>query len=610
MRAVPQAKTNRTLRHPPTGIAIDFIAYVSVDVSFCTRVAAVMAGILQMYLVRKHGRLLAGLQVPAGLDLGTRAAIKESIQEAFVSGFRAVIVASSGHNGLAFAAYLSPAANGCWWWPERGLTPRRPSVDACIGRRDNQAAGIHPNMREHSMADPIEHVIVLMMENCSFDRMLGRLPGVDGVDPATRRTNPDFPSQTAIAQAVTTEPNMALDPEHDLDDCLRQISGPCQGFVADFAQHYPQSTAGLRNEIMGYYTPDFLNVLYTLGSSFLTCDHWYSSLPGPTWPNRFFVHSGTSLGHTTMPDGIFHPDVHCYDQPTVYQRLSEVGISWSIYFGDFPQSIVMTEQWKYPEHYHGMNQFYADAAGAEASFPQYCFIEPTYFGKLQDDQHPPSNIKRGEQLIANVYNALRSNQSLWEKSLLVILYDEHGGFYDHVEPPAAVPPDDNVKEFSFAQYGVRVPAILVSPWVNAGVAQDVFDHTSLLKYVTDKWGLGPLGNRVASVGSFAGYIADGLVSPRSNTPFSVAPPQVADDPAQTSLNAHQTALVGFSRYLETQIQQMSLATGILEDDVFKAAGERLLSSMQGIEQHAETAVNRLEIFLGLKKAAAAPPPKS
>jgi phospholipase C len=159
------------------------------------------------------------------------------------------------------------------------------------------------------------------------------------------------------------------------------------------------------------------------------------------------------------------------------------------------------------------------------------------FGKLQDDQHPPSNVKRGEQLIANVYNALRSNQSLWEKSLLVILYNEHGGFYDHVEPPAAVPPDDSLKEFSFAQYGVRVPAILVSPWVNAGVADDEFDHTSLLKYVTDKWGLGPLGDRVVSAGSFAGYIADGIAAPRTDTPPSVTPPQVAADPAQTSLNA-------------------------------------------------------------------------
>lgn len=457
------------------------------------------------------------------------------------------------------------------------------------------------------MADPVEHIVVLMLENNSFDRMIGLRPGVDGVDPAHPRTNPNFPATLPpIAQAVTTEPNMAEDPEHDLDDCLRQISGPCLGFVADFAQHYPQSTAELRQEIMGYYTSDFLSVLYSLASSFLTCDYWYSSLPGPTWPNRFFVHSGTSLGHVDMPTGIFHPDIHLYDQPTVYERLSEAGVKWSIYYGDFPQSLLMTEQWKYPEHYHKMSDFYADAAGPAASFPQYCFIEPTYFGQQQNDQHPPSNIKRGELLLAQVYNAVRANQELWESCLLVILYDEHGGFYDHVEPPAAIPPDDHVQQFSFKQYGVRVPAVLVSPWVRAGVLSDEFDHTSVLKYATEKWGLGPLGNRVAAANSFSGSIGEGLASPRTDTPASLPLPVVAPDPVQAQMNANQTALVGFGRYLETQIQEMSLQSGKPADDVYKDAGQRLLSSMQGIEQHAATAVERVELFLHLKRTAPAP----
>jgi phospholipase C len=458
------------------------------------------------------------------------------------------------------------------------------------------------------MPDPIEHVIVLMFENCSFDRMLGLLPGVEGVDPKRALTNPDFPIPTPVAQAVTTERNMPLDPEHDLDDCLRQISGPCQGFVADFSQHYPKSTAAQRAEIMGYYQPEFLSALYTLASSFLTCDHWHSSLPGPTWPNRFFVHSGTSLGHTTMPDGIFHPDIHVYNQPTVYQRLSEAGKSWSIYYGDFPQSIVLTEQWRYPSHYHRMQQFYTDASGSEAAFPQYSFIEPTYFGPLQDDQHPPSDVKRGELLLANVYNALAANRELWERSLLVVLYDEHGGFFDHVPPAAAVPPDGNTKEFSFAEYGVRVPAVLISPWLKAGVAHEVFDHTSLLKYVSDKWGLGSLGERVAAAKSFAPYIGTGLSAPRGDTPNSVAAPIVPPDPVATSLNANQSAIVGYSQFLETEIQRMSVNAGIPAADVFKSISERLLDSMQGIAQHGEAAVTRLETFLRLRKAAGTPTP--
>ncbi|MGA3130690.1 MAG: alkaline phosphatase family protein [Terracidiphilus sp.] len=449
--------------------------------------------------------------------------------------------------------------------------------------------------------DPIRHVIVLMLENASFDRMLGLLPGIDGVDPAHPRTNPDFPTPNLIAQTVTTQPAMALDPEHDLDDCLRQIAGHCQGFVSNFSQHYPQATLAERAEVMGYYSPQFLTVLNTLAKSFLTCDRWFSSLPGPTWPNRFFAHSGTSLGHTTMPSGIFDPAIHLYDQPTVYQRLSEAGVPWSIYYGDFPQSIVLTEQWKYPAHYHRMSQFYVDTAGSESSFSSYCFIEPTYFGPEQNDQHPPSHVLRGEALLANVYNAICGNQELWQSSLLVILYDEHGGFYDHVCPPTAVPPDQHIAEFSFAEYGVRVPAVLVSLWIKPGVASEVFDHTSVLKYATDKWSLGPLGARVAAARTFASYIAAGISSPRTDTPETIAAPAPPPEPLQTGMNVNQTALVSFSRYLETHIQSLSLAAGKTSDEISQEAGARLLRGLQGAEQSGQSAIERVERWMELRK---------
>src|SRR5205809_2504371 len=175
-----------------------------------------------------------------------------------------------------------------------------------------------------------------------------------------------------------------------------------------------------------------LPVLHKLAEHFLICDHWFSSVPGPTWPNRFFVHSGTSLGHVDMPNGFFHPGIHLYDQPTVYQRLSEKGISWKIYFGDVPQSLVLIHQLMHPKGYHHHDRFFEDAAGPEAGFPQYSFIEPYYFGAKQSDQHPPTDVRHGEALIASVYNAIRSNDQLWNSTLFVLLYDEHGGFYDHV----------------------------------------------------------------------------------------------------------------------------------------------------------------------------------
>ena len=443
------------------------------------------------------------------------------------------------------------------------------------------------------MADQIEHIIVLMMENSSFDRMLGGIPGVDGIDPADLRTNPDYPDGAPVAQEPTITRNIPDDPEHELDDVIDQIDGPCTGFVRDFAQHYPCSGIQERSEIMAFYARGTLPVLHALAENYAVCDRWFSSLPGPTWPNRFFVHSGTSLGHVKMPNGIFQPNLHLYDQPTVYQRLSERSVDWAVYYGDFPQSLVMTQQWAHPDRYYHMDQFLEAAAGDAALFPQYAFIEPSYFGAAQNDQHPPSDVFAGEVLIAQVYNALRSNADLWRKTLLVILYDEHGGFYDHVLPPSAVPPDQHTSEFAFDRYGVRVPAILISPWISQQAIHDVFDHTSLLKYLTDKWALGPLGERVQAANSFAEYL--NLPAMREDTPAQIAIPAIAPNPSISALNGNQNALVAFSRFLETRISDAAADS----DDVLREIGQRLVKSIRQ-DTHAEAAVERLERFLSIK----------
>jgi len=350
---------------------------------------------------------------------------------------------------------------------------------------------------------------------------------------------------------------------------------------------------------MGYFDRGFLPVLHTLAESFAVCDRWFSSLPGPTWPNRFFVHSGTSLGHVKMPNGVFHPNLHLYDQPTVYQRLSEQAIDWAIYFGDFPQSIVMTQQWLYSDRYRPMTKFFEASQAAPVDFPQYSFIEPTYFGAAENDQHPPSDVFAGEALIAQVYNALRQNEELWRKTLLVILYDEHGGFYDHVLPGPAVPPDNNTNEFAFNQYGPRVPAILISPWLDRQVISDVFDHTSLLKYVTDKWGLGELGARTANAQSFEKYLTL-RSSVRTDAPGPLPIPTFTETPPTTEANANQNALIAFSRFLETKI-----AAGATDvDQTLQDIGARLVHSMKDEGHHAEVAVQRLAEFLKLKKASA------
>jgi phospholipase C len=450
------------------------------------------------------------------------------------------------------------------------------------------------------MPDQIKHVVVLMMENHSFDQMLGSLAtelGFDGINPAKPRSNPDYPDTTrSIAQAPTSLTSIDLDPAHEFDDVQRQLTDNNSGFIKDFVMAHPNCGDTEKQQIMAYYDPGKLTVLHKLARNFAVCDRWFSSMPGPTWQNRFFVHSGTTKGHLKMPSGIFDPNFHLYDQDTIYDRLNEKKISWKIYHQGEAQTMVLVHQLE-PDnllHYHEMVQFFDDAAGDEADFPQYSFIEPCYSGSGQNDQHPPSDIMKGELLIAQVYNALRANEALWQKSLFVILYDEHGGFYDHVVPPTreddpiVVAPDDNTEQFNFEQLGLRVPAILVSPWIDKQVIHTLFDHTSLLKYLIDKWGLGPLGRRTEKANTFAAALT-ALAAARTDTPGVITDRLVSPVETQNKVvNENQKALISFSQRLESDLAQF-------ED--MSAIGSRTLKMMEGTRAQFAVAKDRFERFI-------------
>jgi phospholipase C len=461
-------------------------------------------------------------------------------------------------------------------------------------------------------ADPIEHVVVLILENQSFDRMVGLIPGVDGVDLSKLRTNPNSAAGTQVTQNPSSQARMDFDPPHDYDDVVAQITDagvPCAGFVDTFLK---SNSKGDPNEIMAYYDSGTLPALENLAMSFVICDRWFSSVPGPTWPNRFFVHSGTSLGHIDMPSIVhFDPAIHLYNQATVFERISEAGKRWLIYFEDFAQTTLMTRQLPFAANYRYMRSFEADCNDA-ANFPDYVFLEPKYFWPGQNDQHPTSDIRRGDALIAQVYNAIRQNEALWNSTLLVVLYDEHGGFYDHVNPrePAhlakAVPPDANVtpEGFSFNSFGARVPALLISPWLDAGVLHGIYDHTSLLKYLTAKWSLGALGNRTAAANNFA----DELVwrsSPRTNAPSSLIAMQMPEDPKPTDLSEHQQALVSYSRYLESKLAAAAPA-GPAREAALAQVGSRLLQSVEDVTQHGDVAAERLRLYLNSQGATLPP----
>lgn len=409
--------------------------------------------------------------------------------------------------------------------------------------------------------DPIKHVVLLMLENHSFDQMLG------GLEPDPHYVNQDD-SGRSYPQQPTRERQMHLDPHHELDHVATQLQDNNGGFVKDFARSNPNATETAKQYIMGYYPAGFLPALHPLALEYRVCDHWFSSVPGPTWPNRFFALSGTSSGRVNMPeDGqhTFDPDgFFQQDQDTLFDRLSTRGIDWKIYFQGIPQSIVLKHQRQVSNlaRYFYMTQFYEDARGAAEDFPEFSFIEPDFVGTDENDDHPPHDIMKAQKLIADVYNALRANTQLWASTLLVVYYDEHGGFFDHVVPPKAIPPDGHREEYTFDQLGLRVPAILVSPWVAQGVETTQFDHTSVLKYLIDKWQLTPLGDRAGAATSIGQALQlNGLgrfdVLPRIELkPEDLRPPDAdAEERAEEEVVGHHRSLALIANYIKLEASE-------------------------------------------------------
>ncbi|HTQ37889.1 MAG TPA: alkaline phosphatase family protein [Pirellulales bacterium] len=414
--------------------------------------------------------------------------------------------------------------------------------------------------------DPIKHVIVLMLENRSFDQMLGCFgAAVDGVVAGSEGVNYDA-AGNSYKQRPIAETSFAFDPRHEWEHVIDQLADNYGGFVKDFAAAAEGSpTPNDYHGVMDYFALGQVGALHQLAEHFAVCDRWFSSVPGPTWANRFFVHSGTSLGRVKM--GALH--FAGYSQRTIYNELEDKGISWAIYAGDLPQSALLEQLWDHIDHFHSLGSFYSHATRSADDFPQYAFLEPRYNPPHQNDDHPPHNVVRAQELLASVYNAIRANEELWNSTMFVVLYDEHGGFYDHVIPPAAVSPDGlHQQGCTFTQLGVRVPALLVSPWIEQGIfgrAQGKhFDHTSLLRYLCDKdgWNVDPLTARVRAAENFASCV-NWTAVPRTDTPTSIVMPAMPTLPkavaalratprARPPLNENQEGLAAFMQHMGRQ----------------------------------------------------------
>ena len=291
---------------------------------------------------------------------------------------------------------------------------------------------------------------------------------------------------------------------------------------------------------MQVFTPEQLPAIYTLAQQFCVCDHWFSELTGPTEPNRLFVHAATSTGLTYNPW-----DLDLITVPTIYDRISQAGKDWAFYAYDLNDSANFASLINLPQANRKFDQFFTDSM--QGKLPFYSFLCPRYNSSAAgrpSSQHAPDDVRFGDKLIADVYQAIRNGPD-WESTLLIITYDEHGGYFDHVSPPAVEPPDEFVSPNAFMQYqsqqhpqksgyltkpenrfdfsrlGFRVPAVLVSPWVPAGTVDATeYRHTSILRLIADLLGTKPLTRRDETANSFGSVLS--LPSPRKDCPVTAA----------------------------------------------------------------------------------------
>ena len=346
------------------------------------------------------------------------------------------------------------------------------------------------------MDGKIEHVVVLMLENRSFDHMLGFLdhPSTSFPRITDDVTNPDIAGNQYPASAGATV-TIRVSPGHHHHQVMYQLAPDGdlvnnQGFVTGFerlaaAKGHPD----LGPEIMKCQHPDNIPVLATLAKQFAVCVRWHCSVPGMTWPNRNFAHAGTSDGEVDI-------DKRFYNNITIFEELSIGKKDWRIYSDNnaLTQAYAFQNLWGYgnQNRFQNLNKFIRRAR--EGRLPHYSFIEPDHFIGYSSSQHPMNNknssddFYAGEALIEKVYNALRSNSKTWEHSLLIITYDEHGGFFDR-EPPSRdskFKVNEKHSDFEFDLLGPRVPAVVVSPYIEAGtIVNELFEHTSIMKTVRD-----------------------------------------------------------------------------------------------------------------------------
>lgn len=357
--------------------------------------------------------------------------------------------------------------------PEPGSTGGDPPVaqSRCV-----EDLGLAPE----ELLSEIDTIVVLMMENRSFDHYFGSAAFLERwpvVGLTGQESNPNLAGEPiSVFHLANRTP---VDPPHGWDQCHAQWNfGANDGFVREHETTDP----GSAREVMGFHIRADIPTFYRLAESYALCDHWFASVMGPTWPNRFYLHSGSSNGQiSNNPEaGLAH----------IWDHLADAGYSGRNYYSDLA--------WAWggfveplASYTSSIDRFFEDAQ--QGTLPNFSVIDPDFgtLGGGGNDDHPPHDIDLGQIFIASVYAALAQSPQ-WNRCMLVITYDEHGGFYDHVAPPQIGDPI-----VDFQQLGFRVPAVVIGPHVRRGcVVSNTFDHASVLATVSRRFGVQPPSGRI------------------------------------------------------------------------------------------------------------------
>ena len=422
---------------------------------------------------------------------------------------------------------------GAWRWPGR-----HPASAAPIGAPNNHrpfripGSLPYPHLPVGTDTVPqIDHIVVLMMENHSYDNKLGMLdrPGADG-----------FKLRHGVPVAVNPYPNGDLQHAFHMPTTCQLSGQPSQEWAASHIQFddgrndgFVKSPSGPVS--MGYWDGADQPFYYSLASVFPIADRYFCSVLGQTYPNRRYLISATSIGQVddTLPNANDYPA-----NGTIFDRLNAVGVTWRDYFSTLPTVLL------YPKLYEDnaskvlpVTDFFTDVAAG--TLPGFCLVEPNYGTQSEEN---PQNIAPGEQFAAQVINAVMAGPR-WDRTLLIWNYDEHGGYFDHVPPPPAIPPDNIPPAVppgestynGFAQYGFRVPCAIVSPWARRHhVSHEIYDHTSVCALVEAKWNLSAMTYRDANANPMLDMLD--LHKPAFLSPPTLAPPLLTTDPSALACN--------------------------------------------------------------------------